>query len=57
MNGSGFVGVAKLQVTWFFITKRSQAFLVGGSLGRLVHSGSRLHQAGRARLEPATVEM
>jgi hypothetical protein len=31
MNGSSFAGIAKSQVTWFFITKRSQAVVVGGS--------------------------
>jgi hypothetical protein len=57
MNGSSFAGIAKSQVTWFFITKRSQAVVVGGSLGPpLVH---RLKAASSraAGLEPATIEM
>jgi hypothetical protein len=39
MNGSSFAGIAKPHVTWFFITKRSRAVLVGGSLGPLAQHG------------------
>jgi hypothetical protein len=57
MNGSGFAGKAKPQVTWYFITNRSRAVRVGGSLGPPLVHRLKAASGGRARLEPATIEM